>query len=87
MPAATTMAATGVQRAAWLLLAFPIAAAVVLLLGGIPPAVLGILVPFNVLMSAFVHANLNWSLGPFKYVLARPSRADAFFASPTAKAR
>jgi sterol desaturase/sphingolipid hydroxylase (fatty acid hydroxylase superfamily) len=23
-------------------------------------------------MSAFVHANLNWTLGPFKYVLASP---------------
>jgi sterol desaturase/sphingolipid hydroxylase (fatty acid hydroxylase superfamily) len=50
----------------------PVVVDVVLLLGGIPPAVLGILVPFNVLMSAFVHANLNWSLGPFKYVIAGP---------------
>jgi sterol desaturase/sphingolipid hydroxylase (fatty acid hydroxylase superfamily) len=50
----------------------PVLVDVVLLLGGIPPAVLGILVPFNVLMSAFVHANLNWSLGPFKYVIASP---------------
>jgi len=33
-PAVTTMAAAGVQRAAWLLLAFPLAGAVVLLLGG-----------------------------------------------------
>jgi sterol desaturase/sphingolipid hydroxylase (fatty acid hydroxylase superfamily) len=23
-------------------------------------------------MSAFVHANLNWTLGPFKYVIAGP---------------
>lgn len=45
---------------------------VVLLLSGITPAVLAILVPFNVLMSAFVHANLNWTLGPFKYVIAGP---------------
>jgi len=45
---------------------------VVLLLAGIPPLVLSVLVPFNVLMSAFVHANLNWSLGPFKYVIASP---------------
>jgi|SRR6202521_974169 len=50
----------------------PVLVDVVLLLGGVPPAVLGILVPFNVLMSAFVHANLNWSLGPFKYVIASP---------------
>jgi NADH-quinone oxidoreductase subunit L len=33
-PAAATLAAAGVQRAAWLLLAFPLAGAVVLLLGG-----------------------------------------------------
>jgi sterol desaturase/sphingolipid hydroxylase (fatty acid hydroxylase superfamily) len=45
---------------------------VVLLLAGIAPAALGLLAPFNVMMSAFVHANLNWTLGPFKYVLASP---------------
>lgn len=45
---------------------------VILLLGGLPPVVLGVLVPFSVLMSAFVHANLNWSLGPFRYVIASP---------------
>src|SRR5712691_6363185 len=45
---------------------------VTLLLAGIAPAVLGILVPFTVLTSAFVHANLNWRLGPLKYVLAGP---------------
>ncbi len=33
-PAMATLAATGVQRAAWLLLALPLAGAVVLLLGG-----------------------------------------------------
>jgi len=45
---------------------------VVLLLAGIAPAVLGILVPFTVLSSAFVHANLNWRLGPLKYFIAGP---------------
>lgn len=45
---------------------------VVILLAGIAPAALGMLAPFNVMMSAFVHANLNWTLGPFKYVLASP---------------
>lgn len=45
---------------------------VVLLLAGITPEVLVVLVPFNVLMSAFVHANLNWTLGPFKYVISGP---------------
>jgi len=28
--------------------------------------------PFTIAYSAFVHANLNWTLGPFKYVLASP---------------
>ena len=28
--------------------------------------------PFNMFHSAFVHANLSWSLGPFRYVLATP---------------
>jgi sterol desaturase/sphingolipid hydroxylase (fatty acid hydroxylase superfamily) len=27
---------------------------------------------FTVAHSAFVHANLNWTLGPFRYVLAGP---------------
>ena len=28
--------------------------------------------PFNIFHSAFVHANLNWTLGPFRYVIATP---------------
>ena len=28
--------------------------------------------PFKIFHSAFVHANLNWTLGPFKYVIASP---------------
>jgi sterol desaturase/sphingolipid hydroxylase (fatty acid hydroxylase superfamily) len=28
--------------------------------------------PFTVAHSAFVHANLGWSLGPFRYVIAGP---------------
>ncbi len=30
------------------------------------------LLPFNVLYSAMVHANLNWTFGPLKYVFASP---------------
>jgi sterol desaturase/sphingolipid hydroxylase (fatty acid hydroxylase superfamily) len=45
---------------------------VVLLLSGISPVALVWLGPFNILHSAFVHANLNWTLGPFRYVLATP---------------
>jgi sterol desaturase/sphingolipid hydroxylase (fatty acid hydroxylase superfamily) len=45
---------------------------VVLLLAGISPNVLVFLGPFTIAHSAFVHANLNWTLGPFKYLLAGP---------------
>ena len=45
---------------------------VVLLMAGISPAVMLWLGPFNIFHSAFVHANLNWTLGPFKYVVATP---------------
>ena len=39
---------------------------------GISPEVFIFLAPFNVWHSALVHANLNWSFGPLKYVLASP---------------
>ena len=31
-----------------------------------------ILLPFNMIYSPLVHANLNWTYGPFKYLLASP---------------
>lgn len=43
-----------------------------LLLAGISPNVMLWVGPFTTASSAFVHANLNWTLGPFKYVLAGP---------------
>jgi sterol desaturase/sphingolipid hydroxylase (fatty acid hydroxylase superfamily) len=39
---------------------------------GVSPAVLLFLVPFDTTTAAFVHANLNWTLGPLKYVVATP---------------
>src|SRR5712691_5524057 len=45
---------------------------VALLLAGISPNVMLWVGPFNTVSSAFVHANLNWTLGPFKYVFAGP---------------
>jgi sterol desaturase/sphingolipid hydroxylase (fatty acid hydroxylase superfamily) len=45
---------------------------VALLLAGISPNVMLWVGPFNIVTSAFVHANLNWTLGPFKYVFAGP---------------
>lgn len=43
-----------------------------MLLMGVSPGVLVWLAPFNVGMSALVHANLDWDFGPFRYVLASP---------------
>jgi sterol desaturase/sphingolipid hydroxylase (fatty acid hydroxylase superfamily) len=45
---------------------------VVILIAGISPDALVMLAPFNIAHSAFVHANLDWKLGPFKYVIAGP---------------
>jgi sterol desaturase/sphingolipid hydroxylase (fatty acid hydroxylase superfamily) len=45
---------------------------VVMLLAGVSPQVLVFLGPFNIAHSVFVHANLKWTLGPFKYVIAGP---------------
>ena len=43
-----------------------------LLLAGISPNIMLWVGPFTTAHSAFVHANLNWTLGPLKYVLATP---------------
>lgn len=45
---------------------------VVLLLAGISPNVFVVLGPITIAHSAFVHANLNWTFGPLKYVIATP---------------
>jgi len=45
---------------------------VAMLLIGISPNVFLVLGPFTIAHSAFVHANLDWTLGPFKYVIAGP---------------
>jgi sterol desaturase/sphingolipid hydroxylase (fatty acid hydroxylase superfamily) len=52
-------------------LSFTLADVAVLLLGFSPLALL-YLNPFNVFYSAMVHANLNWTFGPLRYVLASP---------------
>jgi sterol desaturase/sphingolipid hydroxylase (fatty acid hydroxylase superfamily) len=49
-----------------------VAVDVALLLAGISPNVMLWIGPFTIFHSAFVHANLNWTLGPFKYVIATP---------------
>ena len=45
---------------------------VILLIAGISPNIMLWVGPFTTFHSAFVHANLNWTLGPFRYVLATP---------------
>jgi sterol desaturase/sphingolipid hydroxylase (fatty acid hydroxylase superfamily) len=47
-------------------------ATVVTLLFGCSPMALVIIVPFNFFTAAFVHANLNWTFGPFRHLFASP---------------
>jgi sterol desaturase/sphingolipid hydroxylase (fatty acid hydroxylase superfamily) len=49
-----------------------VAVDVVALLAGIAPDVFIFMGPIDTITSAFVHANLDWTLGPFKYVFAGP---------------
>ena len=49
-----------------------VAVDVILLMAGISPNIMLWVGPFTTFHSAFVHANLNWTLGPFRYVLATP---------------
>ena len=39
---------------------------------GFSPAAFVFIGPFNLVMGAMVHANLDWTFGPFRYVLASP---------------
>lgn len=39
---------------------------------GFSPTALMILAPINVVWSCMVHANLNWTFGPFRYLLSSP---------------
>lgn len=45
---------------------------VLCLLAGFAPAAIGCMATFNLIYSAMVHANVNWTFGPFKYVFASP---------------
>jgi sterol desaturase/sphingolipid hydroxylase (fatty acid hydroxylase superfamily) len=45
---------------------------VAMLLLGFSPQALVVLVPFNIVYSTMVHANLNWTFGPLRYVFASP---------------
>jgi sterol desaturase/sphingolipid hydroxylase (fatty acid hydroxylase superfamily) len=50
----------------------PFLVTAILLYLGVSPAVLLFLVAFDTTTAAFVHANLNWTLGPLKYLVATP---------------
>lgn len=39
---------------------------------GFSPVLFAMMVPFNYLYSGMVHANVKWTFGPFKYLLASP---------------
>jgi len=45
---------------------------VVALLGGISPDIFVVVGPFTTLTSGLVHANLNWTFGPLRYVFVSP---------------
>jgi len=45
---------------------------VLMLYAGISPIVMLALAPWQTISATFVHANLNWTLGPLKYVIATP---------------
>jgi sterol desaturase/sphingolipid hydroxylase (fatty acid hydroxylase superfamily) len=49
-----------------------VAVDVTLILAGISPNVFILLGPLMIAHSAFAHANLNWTLGPLKYVIVGP---------------
>jgi len=53
------------------LLSFVLADVVVLLLGFSPGAIV-LLIPLNKIYSSMVHANLNWTFGPLRFVFASP---------------
>jgi sterol desaturase/sphingolipid hydroxylase (fatty acid hydroxylase superfamily) len=44
----------------------------IMLFLGISPMVVLFLVPFDTVTAFFVHANLNWTLGPLKFIVATP---------------
>ena len=46
--------------------------AVLVQLMGFRPEVFFVIAPVNFVHAALVHANLNWTFGPFRYVLASP---------------
>jgi sterol desaturase/sphingolipid hydroxylase (fatty acid hydroxylase superfamily) len=54
------------------LIIYSVLTAAIVFCMGFSPLVFVILGPINVLFSSLVHANLNWTYGPFRYVIASP---------------
>lgn len=52
-------------------ISFSLTGALMVLLG-FSPECFAALIPFNIIMNGIVHANLSWTFGSFKYVLASP---------------
>lgn len=50
----------------------PAAVSILMFTLGIKPGVMAFTLPFDIVSAAFVHANVNWTLGPLKYVIATP---------------
>jgi sterol desaturase/sphingolipid hydroxylase (fatty acid hydroxylase superfamily) len=50
----------------------PVLVGVIMMMLGISPEVIAFFVPFDILSAAFVHANVNWTFGPLKYIIATP---------------
>jgi sterol desaturase/sphingolipid hydroxylase (fatty acid hydroxylase superfamily) len=45
---------------------------VAMLLGGVSPDIFLYVAPFDIITSCMVHANLNWTFGPLRYVFVSP---------------
>ena len=45
---------------------------IALLLSGVSPDIFVVMGPFNTISSCLVHANLNWTFGPLRYLLVSP---------------
>jgi sterol desaturase/sphingolipid hydroxylase (fatty acid hydroxylase superfamily) len=50
----------------------PALVAMIMIALGVKPEVMAFFLPFDILSAAFVHANVNWTLGPLKYIIATP---------------
>jgi sterol desaturase/sphingolipid hydroxylase (fatty acid hydroxylase superfamily) len=50
-----------------------VAQVIPVLLLGFPPTILAAYVPFLTFWAIFLHANVSWSFGPFRYVIASPA--------------